>query len=172
MRPEKKYLVEDVANRLKKSEYVFLANYYTITVEETADLRARLTEQGAEFHVVKNSILQQAIKTLELPEMDDMLDGPIAIVSGGENPSEVAKVLKKFHKDKKKVEIKGGTLGDRLLTSEEVDELSKLPSLDAMRGQLMGLLNTPAQQFVGVINAVPTSVVNLLKAYSEKEEAA
>lgn len=172
MRPEKKYLVEEVVNRLKDSEYLFLANYFRITVEETAVLRAKLVEQDAEFHVVKNTILQQAVKELELPELDSMLDGQIAIVSGGKNPSEVAKILKAFHKEKKKVEVKGGALGDRLLTAEEVDALSKLPSLDTLRGQLVGLLNTPATQFVGVINAVPTAVVNVLKNYSEKEEAA
>jgi large subunit ribosomal protein L10 len=172
MRPEKKYLVDEVANRLKESEYMFLANYYRITVFETADLRARLAEQEAEFHVVKNSILQQAIKELKLPELDELLDGPIAIVSGGSNPSEVAKILQKFHKDKNKVEVKGGSLGSRLLTAEEVDALSKLPSLDAMRAQFVGLLNTPAQQLVRVINAVPQSVVNVLKAYADKAEAA
>ncbi len=172
MRTEKKYLVEEVANRLKDSEYLFLTNYFRITVAETADLRAQLAEQDAEFHVVKNTILQQAVKELELPELDDMLDGQIAVVSGGSNPSEVAKVLKKFHKAKDKVEVKGGTLGERLLSADEVDELSKLPSLDALRSQFVGLLNTPATQFVGVINAVPQSVVMVLKAYADKNEAA
>jgi len=171
MRPEKQYLVQEVKERLEDSNYMFLTNYYRITVAETADLRAKLAEQEAEFHVVKNTILQQAAKSLDMPEVDEMLDGPIALVSGGRNPSEVAKVLQKFHKDKEKVEVKGGTLGDRLLTPDEIEELSKLPSLDALRAQLMGLLNTPAQQFVGVMNAVPTSVVNVLKAYSDKEAA-
>ena len=78
MRNEKKYLVQEVANRLKESEYVFLTNYYRITVAETADLRARLAEQDAEFHVVKNTILQQAAKELEMPELDEILDGQVA----------------------------------------------------------------------------------------------
>ena len=96
----------------------------------------------------------------------------LRVVSGGKNPSEIAKILKKFHKEKDKIEVKGGTLGDRLLTADEIDELSKLPSLDVMRAQLMGLLNTPATQFVGVINAVPQAVVRVLQAYTEKSEAA
>ncbi|MCG8525689.1 MAG: 50S ribosomal protein L10 [Opitutales bacterium] len=171
MRPEKKYLVQEVSDRLKESDYMFLTNYYRITVSETAELRAKLAEQEAEFHVVKNTILQQAAKSLDLPELDEMLDGPIAVVSGGRNPSEVAKILQKFHQDKEKVEIKGGALGERLLTPDEIDALSKLPSLDSLRAQLIGLLNTPAQQLVGVMNAVPTSVVNVLKAYSDKEAA-
>jgi large subunit ribosomal protein L10 len=172
MRPEKKYLVEEVANRLKESNYLFLTNYFRITVAETADLRARLAEQDAEFHVVKNTILQQAAKAMDLPEMEALLDGQVAVVSGGRNPSEVAKILKKFHKEKDKVSIKGGALGPRLLTADEVDTLSQLPSLDVMRAQLMGLLNTPATQFVGVINAVPQAVVTVLKAYVDKNEAA
>jgi len=172
MRPEKKYLVEEVANRLKDSGYLFLTNYYRITVAETADLRAQLATQDAEFHVVKNTILQQAAKELNLPDYEELLDGQIAVVSGGRNPSEVAKILQKFHKDKDKVAIKGGSLGERLLTADEVDALSKLPTLDVMRAQLMGLLNTPATQFVGVINAVPQAVVTVLKAYVDKSEAA
>jgi large subunit ribosomal protein L10 len=172
MRPEKKYLVEEVADRLKGSDYMFLTNYYRITVSETADLRAMLAKEGAEFHVIKNSILQQAVKSLDLPEVDEVLEGPIAMVTGGDNPSGVAKLLQKYHKDKDKVEVKGGTLGDRLLTVDEIDALSKLPNLDSLRAQLIGLLNTPATQFVGILNAVPQSVVTVLKAYNDKNEAA
>lgn len=171
MRAEKQYLVEEVANRLKESDYMFLTNYYRINVDETAELRQLLEAQEAEFHVVKNSILRQAAKELEMPELDEYLEGPVAVVSGGKNPSEVAKVLQKFHKNKEKVEVKGGTLGARLLNADEIDELSKLPSLDSLRAQLIGLLNTPAQQVVGVINAVPQSVVNVLKSYTEKDAA-
>ncbi len=171
MRPEKKYLVEEVGSKLKDSEYVFLTNYSRITVAETAELRSKLKDQEAEFHVVKNSILNQATKELEMPDVSEYLEGPVAIVSGGRNPSEVAKILKKFYKDKEKVEIKGGALGDRLLNADEVDQLSKLPSLDALRAQLMGLLNQPAQQCVMVLNAVPQNLLNVLKAQSEKDAA-
>jgi large subunit ribosomal protein L10 len=168
MRPEKKYLVSEIADRLRDSEYLFLTNYYRVTVSETAEIRALLAAQGAEYHVVKNSILQKAAVELGLPEMGELLSGQVAVVSGGSNPSEVAKILKKYHKDKDKVEIRGGALGSTLLGSAEVEALSKLPSLPAMRAQVLGLLNTPAQQMVGVLNAVPQSVVFVLKAYSER----
>jgi large subunit ribosomal protein L10 len=172
MRPEKKYLVAEVAKRLKASNYMFLTNFFRITVSETADLRARLIDQGAEFHVVKNTILQQASRELGMPELGQLLDGQVAIVSGGRNPSEVAKILQKFHKEKDKVAIKGGTLGNAVLSPSDVEALSKLPSLEVMRAQVLGLLNTPAQQMVGVLNAVPQSVVNVLKAYADQEQAA
>ena len=94
MRPEKKYLVEEVGEHLKKSDYVYLANYERITVDETAQLRASLAEHNAEFHVVKNSIFGVAAGERELPDVSEHLKGPTAIVVGGDNPSGVAKVAR------------------------------------------------------------------------------
>lgn len=169
MRPEKKYLVEEVSTHLEKSDYVYLANYSRISVEETADLRNRLNAEGAEFHVVKNSILNVAAKERELPDLSEHLEGPVAIIVGGNNPSGVAKVLQTFFKEKEKVELKGGVVDDRLLTREEVAELAKLPGLDVLRAQLLGLLNQPASLMVQVLAAVPRSMVQVLQAKVDKE---
>ena len=173
MRPEKKFLVEEIAERLKGTDYVFLTSFHRLTVKETAELRSRLAPQKAEFHVIKSSILNQAAKSLNLPDYKPILAGQIAMVSGGANPSEVAKILLKFNKDKDKVEMRGGSLGDRMMTVDEIESLSKLPGLEVLRAQLLGLLNTPAQRMVSVLNAVPQSVVTVLKAYADsKGEAA
>ncbi|MGJ3243221.1 MAG: 50S ribosomal protein L10 [Opitutales bacterium] len=164
MRPEKEYMVEAVDTHLGKSDYVYLTNYERITVEETATLRDKLSENGAEFHVVKNSILNVAARRREMPDLAPWLDGPTAIIIGGNNPSGVAKTLRDFFKEKDKVEIKGGVMSDKTLSAEEIDELSKLPGLEVLRAQLLGLLNQPARGLVTVMNAVPVSVVNLLQA--------
>ncbi len=164
MRPEKQYLVEEVSEHLKKSDYVYLANYDRITVEETAELRAALSEHNAEFHVVKNSILGVAANAREMPDMGAHLNGPTAIIVGGEDPSGVAKILGEFFKKKEKVDLKVGVLNDRLLEKEQIEALAKLPGLEALRGQLLGLLNQPGTSLVRVLNAVPQSVVNLLQA--------
>ena len=171
MRPEKKYLVEEVDRQIGDSSYLFLADYKGITVAETAELRESLAAQGAEFHVVKNSALDVAAKARNLPDFSNLLSGPTAIVSGGENPSEVAKVLTKFHKTKEKVGLKGGALGDRFLEQGEITELSKLPSLDILRSQLLSLFNTPAQQCARVLQAVPQGILNVLRAKSDLGDA-
>lgn len=171
MRPEKKYLVEEVDRQIGDTSYIFLADYKGITVSETATLRSSLAAQGAEFHVVKNSVLGVAAKARNLPDFSNLLAGPTAIISGGENPSEVAKILTKFHKDTEKVEVKGGSLGDRFLEQGDIIELSKLPSLEALRAQLLGLLNTPAQQCVRVIQAVPQGLLNVLQAKADQGAA-
>lgn len=172
MRPEKKFLVDEVSKYLENSEYVFLTNFERVTVSDTQDLRGALAKQGAEFHVVKNSILNVAAKSRDLPDLEDALSGPTAIVVGGPNPSEVAKILVKFFKDKEKVDLKKGILGDRALTREEVIELSKLPSLDALRAQLLGLFNQPASMAVRVLIAGPQGLLNVLQARVDKENQA
>lgn len=164
MRPEKKYLVEEVNAHLDKSDYVYLANYDRITVDETAELRASLAEHDAEFHVVKNTILSVAAGEKELPDVSEHLSGPTAIIVGGNNPSGVAKVLGKFFKDKEKVELKVGVLNDKTLTKDQIEALAKLPGLESLRAQLLGLLSQPGTGLVRVLNAVPQNLVNVLQA--------
>jgi len=172
MRPEKQYLVREVSEQLAKSEYVFLTDFNRLSVAETAELRGQLAAQNAEFHVVKNSILNVAIKERELPSVEDVLEGPTAIVVGGPNPSEVAKVLMKFFKDKEKVEVKKGLLGEQTLTKDQVEELSKLPSLDELRAKFLSLINTPAQQTVRVLIAGPQGLLNVLQAKVDQDGGA
>ena len=164
MRPEKKYLVDEVSTHLEKSDYVYLANYERITVDETAELRASLAEHDAEFHVVKNTIFGIAAGEKELPDVSDHLTGPTAIIVGGNDPSGVAKVLNKFFKDKDKVDVKVGIFNDKTLTKEQIEVLAKLPGLESLRAQLLGLLSQPGTGLVRVLNAVPQNVVNVLQA--------
>lgn len=164
MRTEKKYLIEEVARHLKKSDYILITNYQKVTVANVAALRAKLAPEQAEFHVVKNSSLRVAAKEAGLPEFESMLAGQTAIIVGGRNSSGVAKIVKKFFDDTQKLEIKGGVIGDKVFNSSEVVRLSELPSLDALRAQLLSLLNTPATSLVRVLNGVPQSLVNVLQA--------
>ncbi len=172
MRPEKKFLVDEVAGYLGKSAYVFLADYRKVTVADVAELRASLRAQQAEFHVVKNSILNVAARERKLPNLEPKwLTGQTAIVVGGRNPSEVAKILAKFFKDKEKVAVKGGVLGVSRLTAEDVQALSTLPDIGTLRAKLLGLLSTPGTSFVRLLQAAPQSLLNVLHAKSQATAA-
>ncbi|MBE36061.1 MAG: 50S ribosomal protein L10 [Opitutaceae bacterium] len=164
MRAEKQYLVTEVETHLKKSDYVILTNFAGVTVADVAELRAELRKENAEFHVVKNSSLRVAAKALGLPEFEESLTGPTAIIVGGDNSPGAAKVVTEFFKSKKKVEVKSAVLSNKLLNADDVNTLAALPSLDALRGQLLGLLSQPGTMLVRVLNAVPQSVVNVLQA--------
>jgi large subunit ribosomal protein L10 len=164
MRVEKKYLIEEVTTHLKKSDYVILANYDKLTVADVAELRRRLSPHQAEFHVVKNSSLRVAALALNLPNFDSALIGPTAVIVGGKNSPGVAKVLRDFIKEKQKIVLKVGLLGQKLISSKDIEKLAEMPSLDVMRAQLLGLLQQPASLFVRVVNAVPQGFVNVLSA--------
>ena len=159
MREEKKYLIAEVECHLKKSEYVYLANYEKATVENVATLRTKLAAEGAEFHVVKNSSLRVAAKTLGLPEVDQWLKGQTAIVTGGTNPTGVAKVLKSFFKDAQKIEVKGGIFEKKAVDAAVIDQLADVPPMDVLKSQLLGLMKIKPQQLAA-----------LIKAYADKKE--
>jgi large subunit ribosomal protein L10 len=161
MRPEKQFLIDEVAAHLAKSKYLFLANFTGVTVEDTAVIRKQLREHGAEYHVVKNSIFNIAAKQANLPDLSRHLAGHTALVTGGDNPPGVAKVIVKFFEEKSRLQVKSGILDARVLEKEEIVALSKLPSLDAIRAQLLSLINTPA-----------TQIVRLLVVKNEKAEEA
>jgi large subunit ribosomal protein L10 len=164
MRAEKKYLIDEVQTHLKKSDYVILANFNGVTVSDAAELRTKLAAEKAEYHVVKNSSLRVAAKSLGLPDLDSALLGPTAIVVGGRNSAGVAKILKQFFKERQKVEVKAAVLGKKLISSKDVERLADMPSLEILRAQFLGLLNQPAGMLVRVINAVPQGLVNVLQA--------
>jgi large subunit ribosomal protein L10 len=153
MRAEKKYLITEVENHLKKSDYVILANYTQVTVADVAELRAGLAAENAEFHVVKNSSLKVAAKALGLPDLDEGLAGPTAIVVGGKNPAGVAKVIKKFFEDKKKLEIKLGVMEQKVVTADFLSQIADLPPFDTLRAQFLSLLTSNAAAFVRILDA-------------------
>ena len=153
MRAEKQFLVDEVAAQLASSNYLLIANFTGVTVEDATKVRTQLREHGAEYHVVKNSILGIAAKQANLPDFSQHLSGHTALVTGGKNPTGVAKVLVTFFKDFSKLEVKAGVLDSKILTKAEVEALSKLPSLDGIRAQLLSLLSTPASSFVRLLDA-------------------
>ncbi len=171
MRPEKKYLIREVNQHLDKSDYGFVTDFSRVNVEETAHLRAALAKSGAEFHVVKNTLLRVAMQERNMPDLSAVLEGPTALVTGGKEVSEVAKTLIQFAKTKDKGSVKGGFMSGRLMSASEVEVLSKLPSLDVMRAQLLALFNAPAQQCAAVLNAVPAGFLNVLQARVREQEA-
>jgi large subunit ribosomal protein L10 len=153
MRAEKKYLIDEVTGHLNKSDYVILTNFTKLTVSDAAELRKRLAPEKAEFHVVKNSSFRVAAKAMGLPDMEKSLSGQTAVVVGGKNPAGVAKVLKKYIEEKQKLEVKVGVLDKKLMTAADLSKLADLPSFDALRSMLLGMLTMQGAAFVRVLDA-------------------
>ena len=154
MRAEKKYLLTEVEKHLDKSpSYFYMVDYTKLNVPETRELREQLKKDGAEFHVVKNSVLAVVLKQRGAPDMNEFLTGQVAIVVGGKNPAGVAKTLKTFGKAKEKLAIKVGILDAKKISAEELSVLADLPSIEVLRAQFLALISEGAAKMVRLLDA-------------------
>lgn len=173
MRPEKQLIVEEVKKQVAGSPYLLLTEYKGMTVTQFAELRKRLRGAGAECHVVKNTMVRHAIKAAGMASLDASLSGMTAVVYGGSKSdiSAAAKILKQFTKDFEKPKVKAGLMGAQVLKAEDISAVADLPSLDALRAQLIGLLQTPATRIAVVLGAPASQIARVLKAHADKEQA-
>lgn len=174
MRPEKQLIVEELSKQLSASPFLLLTDYTGLTVEQFAELRKRLRGAKAECHVVKNTMLRHAIKSAGLPEVNGGLSGMTAMVVGDSKSDigAVAKVVKTFGKEFEKPKFKQGIMGAKLLAPEQIAAVADLPTLDALRSQLIGLLQTPATRIATVLAAPASQIARVLKAHADKQGAA
>ena len=169
MRTEKQFLVEEVGVHLDKSDYALLAEYTRLTVAETRDLRNRLAKHSAEFHVVKNTILNKAAASRDIPDMTGILGGQLGIITGGDAISTIVKEAEKFFKEKDKGRIKGAILSRKLIAEDRIESLRTLPTLEGARSQFLALLNTPATQLVRLLNTPAQQLLTVLDAKARKD---
>jgi large subunit ribosomal protein L10 len=167
-REKKEQLVQKYVDRLKDSEAIIITDYRDLTVSGLEELRGKIREAEGGFAVVKNTLARRALSEAGLAVPDEMLFGPVGIGFCGSNIPGVAKAFADFAKDNEILEIKGGLMGDKVITEDDVKNLAKLPSLDVLRAQMLGLINAPASQLVGVVAGGVRQMVNVLNAYSEQ----
>ena len=171
-RPEKVAVVNEVRRRFSESDAVLLTEYRGIKVSEMAQLRAALRQAGGEYTVYKNTLVRFAARELGL-DLEDQLTGPTAIAfvptGGGGDPVSVAKALREFAKGNPNLVIKGGVLGEKLLSAGDADALADVAPREELLARLAGLMAAPMQQFAGLLQAVPRSFAYGLAALIEQK---
>ena len=170
MRPEKQSIYNEVGAQLRGGEYVVLADYKGMAVARIEELRRRLSKVGAQFHVVKNTMLEKQIAEAGWgkPGEED-LRGPTAMVTGPGDICEAIKILQAFKQECKMPELKFGILEKRILTSRDVDELGKLPPKSVLHAMLAGTLASPLAGLVGVMQQKVASLLYVLKAAADRK---
>jgi large subunit ribosomal protein L10 len=172
MRAEKQFLTKEYVARLNGSPFFIVAGYQGLKVSHMTELRKRLRLAGAEAHVVKNSVFRVAAKEAGVADLGDTLTGQIAVITGQKDISAAAKALKNFAAEFDKLKLKFGFLDNQRLEEVSILALADLPSLDVLRGKLLGLLNAPATKLVRLINTPASQLAQVIKAKSEKAESA
>jgi len=168
MRAEKQILTKEYVARLNRSPFFIVVDYRGLKVAHLTELRRRLTRAGAEIHVVKNSLFQIAAKEAGVGELNGALGGQLAVVTGQKDISSAAKALKNFSAEFDKPKFRFGYLNNQRLEEAALKALADLPSLDALRATLLGLLNAPATRLVRLINTPAQQLAQVIKAKSEK----
>ena len=141
-----------------------------LTVAEMTDLRLRLRKEGASYKIVKNSLVQKALAGGSSEGISDLFKGPVGIAYAND-PVSAAKVATQYAKDNEKLQVLGGMMGDVVLDQKGVSSLASLPSLDQLRGKLVGLLQAPATRIAGVLQAPAGAVARVIGAYAAKDAA-
>jgi len=166
---EKAKMMSQYESWLNKSQAVFLISYGKMTMKEVDALRAKARESGAEMHVVKNTLFGLVMDQLGIAGKDYLTQTSLVGFAFNDAPA-LAKVVSDAAKSET-FKIKGGVLGKRAITADEVKSLASMPPLPVVRAQLLGLLSTPATRLVRTIAEPARGIASVVRAYSEKDAA-
>jgi len=171
-REEKVLIVDSLKELISKCSIGILTDYRGLPVSEMTLLRRRLDESGVQYKVVKNTLARLAAKSAGRDELTSLFEGPVAIALGYGNVTEPARVLGDYiSTSKTSLNIKGGFLADRLLTSEEVITLSKLPSREILLSKVLGGMQSPILALLACLTTPMRGIMGVLQARIQKLEA-
>ena len=169
-RSQKADAVAQLSEVFAQSGVVVVTRNLGLTVDQSTELRTKMREAGATYKVAKNRLAKLALKDTDYTGLDEFLTGPTAL-GYSEDPVAAAKAVVEFAKTTDKIEILGGSMGAQKLDEAGVRALASLPSLDELRGTIVGLVNAPATKVAQVVNATAAKLARVFGAYGAKEAA-
>ena len=166
-RSEKTKLVDELHATFGEATSVVLTHQVGLTVSESNTIREKMRQAGARYKVTKNRIAKIALHGTKFEELSDQFTGPTAIGTSND-PVAAAKTLVAFAKDNDKLSVIGGAIDGRLLDKAGVEALARLPSLDALRSKIVGILQAPATQLARVTQAPASKLARVIQARADQ----
>ena len=170
-RAQKQRTVESLRQALAQTVCVVVTHQTGLSVAEATQLRQQVRNAGASFKVTKNRLAKRALEGTDFAGLSTLFTGPTAIAYSAD-PVAAAKVIVEFANRNQKLSVIGGGLAGRELDAAAVKDLAALPSLDELRGRLVGLLQAPAQRIASVLQAPAGQIARVLAAHSEEAAGA
>ncbi len=161
--------VDEIKEAFKEVKDYIFTDFRGLTVSQITELRNKLREQNAEYHVIKNRKVKLAFRQMEFPDVAPMLVGPTALALSFDESGPVAKTIIDFGKETS-VNVKGAIINGQVFDSGQVDSYSKLPTRDELIAKLMGTMKAPLQNLVYALNGVPQKLVRVLQAVADKKK--
>lgn len=169
-RSQKSDAVAALNATFNESGVVVVTRNLGLTVAQSTELRGKMREAGASYKVAKNRLAKLALKDTDYDGLGDMLTGPTALATSSD-PVAAAKAAVEFAKKNDNLEIVGGSMGGQMLDEAGVKALASMPSLDELRGTIVGLVNAPATKIAQVVNAPANKLARVFGAFAAKEAA-
>ncbi len=170
-RAEKQELVTSLNSVFKETGVVVVAHYAGLTVAQMSELRNQMREAGASVKVAKNRLVKLALEGTDATHIQDLFTGP-TVIAYSDDPVVAPKIASAFAKKNEDFVILGGAMGTTNLNADGVKALATMPSLDELRGKLVGLIQAPAGKIAQVVNAPAGQLARVVGAYASKDEAA
>jgi large subunit ribosomal protein L10 len=170
-RAEKRDFVASLATVFADTSFVLVGRNAGLTVADVSELRRRMRAAGATYKVAKNRLALRALDGTRFTGLAPLLKGPTAL-AWSTDPVAVAKTAVEFARTNDRFVILGGALGTQALNADGVKALAELPSLETLRAQLLGLIQTPATRIAGVLQAPGSQLARVFSAFAKKDEAA
>ncbi len=171
-RADKVAVVEEVTAKLNEADAVFVTEYRGLTVSQFADLRAPLRDAGAEHKIYKNTLVKLAATAADMEGLHEHLSGPTALTFVQGDVAAAAKALTEQAKATPALVIKGGMMGESVMSADDLKVLADLPSRDVLLSQLAGAIQAPLVKTAGLLQALPRNFAYGLSALIEQQEAA
>ena len=168
-RSEKKEFVQKLTDEIKSSSSVIVTHYSGLSVNESEQLRTEMRDSGAKFKVTKNRLTKLALEQTQFKNLADLFTGPTAIAYS-DDPVAPAKVAVSFEKKLEKFKIVGGGYDGEKIDLEKINFLATLPSIDELRGKIVGLILSPAQKIASIVKEPAGQMARLVSAQSKSLE--
>ena len=172
-RTEKAELASELKDKFSKAKVALFADYKGLTATQADDLRRALRPTNTEVKVLKNNIARLVTKEGKMGDqakaLMDTVVGPTMVAFAYGDPAAAAKIIHKFAQDNEALKLKDSLMGDKRIGASLVEELAKLPSKEVLLAKMLGTMNAPITNFVGVLAAVPRGLVTVLSAIEKKK---
>ncbi len=169
LKANKTTVVENLKSAFNEARLVIITKQTGLSVAKSNQMRSAVRQNGGSFQIAKNSLARIAAKETPAQDLIDYFTGPTGIAIANEDSVGLAKALVDFSKDNDKLEILAGVLDGKILPANDIVALSKLPSLDELRGKIVGLIQAPATKIAGITQAPASQLARLFSAYASKE---
>lgn len=169
-RTQKREFVASLGQVFAETSMIVVTQNKGLSVAEVSDLRRKMRASGSTYKVAKNRLAVLALEGSRFDGIKPMLKGPTAL-AWSQDPVAVAKTAVDYAKTNEKFVVIGGALGTQMLNADGIKALADLPSLDALRARLVGMIQTPATRIAGVLAAPAGQLARVFGAYAKKDEA-